>query len=53
LDVRYEKKNGHIELDIEEYTDVWELLRILNLDYAEAELIPDAKMEIESKRILD
>jgi len=53
VDVRYEKKNGHIELDIEEYTDVWELLRILNLDYAEAELIPDAKMEIESKRILD
>lgn len=53
VDVSYEKKNSHIELDIEEYTDVWELLRILNLDYAEAELIPDAKMEIESKRILD
>lgn len=51
--VNYKKKNGHIELDIDQYTDVWKLLRVLNSDYAEAELIPDAKLEIESKRILD
>ncbi len=51
--VTYQRKNGHIELDIDEYTDVWELLRVLNSDYAEAELIPDAKLEIESKRVLN
>ncbi|RQG93087.1 DUF4868 domain-containing protein [Natrarchaeobius halalkaliphilus] len=53
IEVQYRKKNGFIELDIEEYTDIWKLLRLLNSDYAEAELIPDARLEIESKRIMD
>lgn len=50
--VQYQRKNGHIELDIEQYTDIWKLLKVLNSDYAEAELIPDARLEIDGKRII-
>lgn len=50
--VEYQRKNGQIELDIERYQDVWELLRLLNDDYAEAEIIPDGKLEINQKRFI-
>lgn len=52
VNVLYSKQNGTIELDIERYVDIWKLLKVLNSDYAEAELIPDARLEIDSKRII-
>lgn len=52
VDVEYTKKNGDIELEINRYQDIWELLRLLNADYAEAEIIPDGKLEINQKRFI-
>lgn len=51
-DVRYKMNGDTITLDIDEYHNVWALLRLLNADYAEAEIIPDARLEINSKKFI-
>lgn len=52
VDVEYTMENESIELDINRYHDIWELLRLLNADYAEAEIIPDGKLEINQKQFI-
>lgn len=52
INVDYEMDGDEISLSIDEYVDIWALLRLLNDNYAEAEIMPDTKLEIENKRIL-
>lgn len=53
VSVEYETSGDELLLDVEEYHDIWALLRVMNADYAEAEIIPDARIEIGSKRFID
>lgn len=52
VDVEYDFDDDELTLDVENYFDIWKLLRVLNADYAEAEIIP-ARLEIQGKRIMD
>lgn len=52
LNVNYEMEDGEILLDVEEYTDSWQLLRLLGAKYAETEQM-DTRWEIDQGRRLD
>jgi hypothetical protein len=51
LDVNYRKQNGEVFLDIDDYTDSWQLLRLLGAKYAETEQM-DTRWEIDEGRRL-
>lgn len=51
LDVLYEVENGEVLLDIDEYTDSWQLLRLLGAKYAETEQM-NTRWEIDEGRRL-
>jgi hypothetical protein len=51
LDVSYQTADGEVLLDIDEYTDSWQLLRLLGAKYAETEEM-DTRWEIDEGRRL-
>lgn len=48
--VDYTMKGGKIELDVEEYTDIWKILRVFTDSYSEGEIL-DVQWEIDQKRL--